>query len=140
MSRQEPAFVVGIDLGTSSCKVGIFDPGGEPHGFGQAAYPIVRGPAGLAEQSPSDWWQSVCQAARQALQGGRVPGEAVAAVGLSGQVGTHVLLDRDGQPLRPALSWQDTRAGPLAPTGGSSSAWRIGCGCCSWTAGTCGGA
>jgi xylulokinase len=34
----------------------------------------------------------------------------VAAVGLSGQVGTHVLVDRQVQPLRPALSWQDTRA------------------------------
>ena len=110
MKRQAPAFVVGIDLGTSSCKVGIFDPGGEPHGFGQAAYEIARGPDGLAEQSPADWWQSVCQAMRQALDSGHVPGEAVAAVGLSGQVGTHVLLDRDGQPLRPAISWQDTRA------------------------------
>ncbi|MGH2523644.1 MAG: xylulokinase, partial [Anaerolineales bacterium] len=110
MSRKAPAFVVGIDLGTSSCKVGIFDHGGGQQGFGQAAYSIVRGPDGQAEQRPDDWWQSVCQAVRLALQSGHVPGDGVAAVGLSGQVGTHLLLDREGQPVRPALSWQDTRA------------------------------
>ncbi len=105
-----PAFVVGIDLGTSSCKVGVFDPQGEQHGFGQAAYAIVRGPDGQAEQNAEDWWQGVCQALDQALQGGQVPAASVAAVGLSGQVGTHLLLDREGQPVRPALSWQDTRS------------------------------
>ncbi len=104
------AFVVGIDLGTSSCKVGVFDPDGTPHGHGQAAYAIAREADGQAEQSPEDWWPSVCQAVRQALQSGQVQGEDVAAVGLSGQVGTHLLLNREGQPVRPALSWQDTRA------------------------------
>lgn len=105
-----PAFVVGIDLGTSSCKVGVFDPEGGQHGFGQAAYAIVRGPDGQAEQNAEDWWQGVCQALGQALQGGHVPAARVAAVGLSGQVGTHLLLDQQGRPVRPALSWQDTRS------------------------------
>jgi xylulokinase len=105
-----PAVVVGIDLGTSSCKAGLFEQAGHPHGFGQAAYSIVRGPDGQAEQNADDWWRAVSQAVRQALQEGQVPAENVAAVGLSGQVGTHVLLDRAGHPLRPAISWQDTRA------------------------------
>ncbi len=110
MTRAAPDLVLGIDLGTSSCKVGLFDPGGRPHGFGQAAYAIARAPDGQAEQWPEDWWQSVALAARQALADGQVPAEAVAAVGLSGQVGTHILLDRAGQAVRPAISWQDTRA------------------------------
>ena len=90
MSRMPPAVVVGIDLGTSSCKVGLFDHAGHQHGFGQASYSIVRAAAGQAEQSPDDWWQAVAQAVRQALQAEQVPAESVAAVGLSGQVGTHV--------------------------------------------------
>jgi len=110
MTRTAPDLVLGIDLGTSSCKAGLFDHAGRPHGSGQAAYAITRGPDGQAEQWPDDWWQAAAQAARQALADGQVPAEAVAAVGLSGQVGTHVLLDRAGQPLRPAISWQDTRA------------------------------
>ena len=110
MNRAAPAVVLGIDLGTSSCKVGLFDPAGRPHGYGQAAYPVQRGPDGLAEQAPDDWWQAVGVAVRQALEAGSVPAERIAAVGLSGQVGTHVLLGRDGQPLRPAITWQDTRA------------------------------
>ncbi len=110
MNRAAPAVVMGIDLGTSSCKVGLFDHAGRPHGLGQAAYAMVRGPDGLAEQSPDEWWRGVGQAVRQALQAGQVPAESIAAVGLSGQVGTHVLLGADGQPLRPAITWQDTRA------------------------------
>lgn len=101
---------MGIDLGTSSCKVGVFDPDGTPQGFGQAAYAIAREADGQAEQRSEEWWPCVCQAVRQALQDGKLPGEAVVAVGLSGQVGTHLLLNRERQPVRPALSWQDTRA------------------------------
>ncbi len=103
------AYVVGIDLGTSSCKVGVFDAAGRPAGLGQAAYAIQRGPDGQAEQDVAAYWPGVCQAVRQALQ--PLPaGAALAAVGLSGQVGTHLLLDRSGLAVRPALSWQDTRS------------------------------
>ena len=105
-----PHLVLGLDLGTSSCKAGLFDHAGRSRGFGQTAYAITRGPDGQAEQWPDEWWRSAAQAARQALAEAHVPAQAVAAVGLSGQVGTHVLLDRAGQPLRPAISWQDTRA------------------------------
>lgn len=114
MSRPSPLLVLGLDLGTSSCKAGLFQPDGEPRGLGQAAYALERGPDGRAEQHVEDWWQAVGQAVRQALAAANVAGEAVAAVGLSGQVGTHVLLGRDGQPLGPALSWQDTRSGAEA--------------------------
>jgi xylulokinase len=110
MSRTVSAFVLGIDLGTSSCKAGVFDHAGHLQGLGQAAYSIVRGPDGQAEQNPDDLWLGLCQAVRQALQNRHVPGEDIAAVGLSGQVGTHILLDRMGQAVRPALSWQDTRS------------------------------
>ena len=110
MNGAPPELVLGLDLGTSSVKAGLFDHAGQPRGAGQAAYAITRGPQGQAEQAPDDWWQAVCAAARQALREGAIPAERVAAIGLSGQVGTHVLLDRAGQPLRPAISWQDTRA------------------------------
>ncbi|MCC7362666.1 MAG: hypothetical protein IT317_24510 [Anaerolineales bacterium] len=101
--------VVGIDLGTSSCKVGLFDAAGRPVGFGQAGYAITRGAGGQAEQNLDDYWPSVCAAVRQALAAAGGQPE-IAAVGLSGQVGTHLLIDREGRALRPALSWQDTRS------------------------------
>ncbi len=110
MSVAALPFVLGIDLGTSSCKAGLFDHAGRQHGLGQAAYSLVRGLEGQAEQNADAWWPGVCLAVRQALQSRPVPAADIAAVGLSGQVGTHILLDRAGQPLRPALSWQDTRA------------------------------
>ena len=122
MPNNKRAFVIGIDLGTSSCKVGVFDAGGGLRGFGQAAYSITRGPNGQAEQNSDDWWPGVCRAVRQAFTSGPASGAEIAAVGLSGQVGTHLLIDRAGRPVRPAISWQDTRAGAEA----SALAERIG--------------
>jgi xylulokinase len=116
MSHNSLIFVLGIDLGTSSCKAGLFDPAGNLRGLGQAAYSIVREPDGQAEQNPDDLWLGLCQAVRQALQDGRVSPDDISAIGFSGQVGTHILLDRTGQPVRPALSWQDTRAHSEATT------------------------
>jgi xylulokinase len=110
MNSPAPAVVAGIDLGTSSCKVGLFDVAGHPLGLGQSAFSIERGPGGMAELDPAKWWPAVCQAVRQALAHRGLPGEAVAALGLSGQVGTHLLLDRHYQPVGPAIGWQDTRA------------------------------
>ena len=105
-----PPVVAGIDLGTSSCKVGLFEPAGRQLGLGQGSYALERGADGLAEQQPEEWWQALCHALHQSLEAAGLPAEAVAAVGLSGQVGTHLLLDQTGRPLRPAISWQDTRA------------------------------
>jgi sugar (pentulose or hexulose) kinase len=105
------AGVAGIDLGTSSCKVGIFAAAGSVLGMGQAAFAIERGADGRAELDSGEWWPRVCAAVRQALA---QAGAEVSAVGVSGQVGTHLLLDAAGQPVRPALSWQDTRSGAEA--------------------------
>src|SRR5207302_1660959 len=35
----------------------------------------------------------------------------VAAIGICSQVNTHVFVDADGRPLRPAILWQDQRCG-----------------------------
>jgi sugar (pentulose or hexulose) kinase len=105
-----PEFVAGVDIGTSSCKVALFDGAGAPIGFNRAGYPIARTAAGRAEQNPEDWWATVCAAMRRAVAEAGVPSAAVAAIGLSGQIGTQVLIDRNGRVVRPAISWQDARA------------------------------
>ena len=78
----------------------------------------MASPAGRTarpSRTPEAWWEGVGARRRARRWTARAcPAERVAAVGLSGQVGTHVLLDRAGQPLRPAISWQDTRSGAEA--------------------------
>ncbi|MBK1696411.1 xylulokinase [Rhodovibrio salinarum] len=103
---------LGIDLGTSALKAVLVDVEGRV--CGQASRPLeVSRPRPLwSEQDPEAWWQA-CQGAIADLQA-RHP-EALAAVrgiGLSGQMHGAVLLDARGQPLRPAILWNDGRSGP----------------------------
>jgi xylulokinase len=62
-----------------------------------------------SEQDPREWWQASSAAIRSVLQQSGLDGESVAAVGLTGQMHGLVLLDGQGQVLRPAILWNDQR-------------------------------
>ena len=75
----------------------------------QASVPyvtIVPQP-GWTEQRPDDWWQA-CRAAVIAL-GTQVRLDAVAAIGLTGQMNGSVFLDAEREVIRPAILWNDQR-------------------------------
>ena len=46
-------YVMGIDFGTESCRVGIFDLDGSPVSFAATAYKTTHPAPGWAEQSPT---------------------------------------------------------------------------------------
>jgi xylulokinase len=102
-----PLFL-GLDLGTSAVKVGLFDVQGNLLGRARRAYPLYTPRPGWAEQEPEDWWVAVCDALREVLAG--VAARDVAAVGLSGQAPSQVLVAADGRPLGRAIVWSDRRA------------------------------
>jgi xylulokinase len=99
--------LLGVDLGTSSVKAALLDPGGTIASEGSAPYGVSHPASGWAESNPDDWWQGACAAIRRAVDG---RGGAVRAIGLSGQMHGVVLTDTAGQPVRPAILWPDTRS------------------------------
>jgi xylulokinase len=101
------AAVLGIDLGTTEAKAALVGLDGRLVGLGRAAYPMDTGPDGRAEQSPADWWAAVVAAVRSI----DAAGVEVAAVCGVGQGPTLAVLDAGGMPVRPAITWQDRRAG-----------------------------
>jgi xylulokinase len=64
---------------------------------------------GWAEQDPRDWWRAAALAIRGALKEANLGGEAIACVGFSGQMHGAVVLDENGEVIRPALIWCDQR-------------------------------
>lgn len=100
---------MGIDLGTSSVKVLLIDDAGVP--VDEAAVPLTLSrPRPLwSEQNPQDWWDATCKAIGMLKD--RRSLDAVAGIGLSGQMHGAVLLDQNDQVLRPAILWNDGRAG-----------------------------
>jgi xylulokinase len=104
--------LVGIDVGTTSVKAGLFTLRGERLDAATAAVPTHR-PAPLhAEQDPTDWWRPILAALGRFAD--RPESPRIAAVGLTSQVGTHVFADAAGTPLMPAILWQDGRAAAAA--------------------------
>ena len=62
-----------------------------------------------AEQDPADWWRACQQAVRSALAQSGVRPQQIACIGLSGQMHGTVVLDKDGEVLRPSIIWCDQR-------------------------------
>jgi sugar (pentulose or hexulose) kinase len=99
---------LGVDLGTSATKLGVFDAQGRRIALARAECKVARPKPGWAEQNPDDWWTSVLTCWSQIRAEG-VPPNDIRAVGLSGHF-TVVFLDEYGRPARPAITWQDARA------------------------------
>jgi xylulokinase len=105
------ACTLGLDLGTSSAKAVVLDTGGSVLAQASASYPVTSVAPGCAESDPADWWAAVAACAREAVDAaGRAPGARPVAIGLSGQMHGLVMTSADGQALRPALLWADSRA------------------------------
>jgi xylulokinase len=62
-----------------------------------------------SEQDPHEWWDAAAASIRRVLEKAGVSGERIAAVGMTGQMHGLVLLDENGNVLRPAILWNDQR-------------------------------
>lgn len=100
--------LLGIDVGTSSCKVGLYTAQGELVAEAGSGYSLERPAPGWVEQEPEDWW-AAAQAAIKAVLA-QADSRRVVAIGLCGQSPTLALLGEDGSALCSAILWQDTRS------------------------------
>ncbi|WP_037314785.1 xylulokinase [Amycolatopsis orientalis] len=99
--------VAGIDSSTQSTKVVVCDAAtGEIVRTGRASHPDGT------EVAPSAWWDALREATDGLLDG-------VGAIGVGGQQHGMVTLDEDGEVVRPALLWNDTRSAKAAEDLGS---------------------
>ena len=108
--------LLGIDVGTSSIKVAVVD-AASAQCVAQVQYPDTETPItsrqpGWAEQSPQTWWQHVQCAIQKLLQQKTFDATAIGAIGIAYQMHGLVTIDKEGQPLRDAIIWCDSRAVP----------------------------
>ena len=105
---------VGVDVGTGGTRAVAIDRTGRVVASEAAEHQGIRSERiGWAEQDPEDWWRAAQEAISGALRAVSAAslGE-VEAIGLTGQMHGCVMLDADGQVLRPALIWCDQRTQP----------------------------
>ncbi len=98
--------VVGVDLGTQSCKAVVCDEQLRVLGDHQEPIATELPQPGWAEQDPLAWEAAL----ERALAGALAGRTDVAALALAGQLDGCVPIDAANRPLHRALIWQDRRA------------------------------
>jgi xylulokinase len=101
--------LLGIDLGTSATKTVLFDEELNVLASASAEYPLHQPHNGWAEQDPEDWWKAAVETIGAVLQKSGIAAGSIAAAGISGQMHGLVMLDGDGNVLRPSIIWCDQR-------------------------------
>src|SRR5690606_24534191 len=110
-------YLLGIDIGTSSVKTLVLDAEtGTALTSATQEYPVYQPQPGYAEQDPADWWNAAAATVRTAVSEAGIDTQAIAAIGLSGQMHGGVCLDAAHRPVRPAIIWADTRSKPQVDT------------------------
>jgi xylulokinase len=101
------ALVAGVDSSTQSTTVVVIDAEtGVQVARGRAPHEVT-GTGGARESDPNGWWTAL----RDALA---MTGHArdIAAISIGAQQHGLVVVDAAGEPLRPAVLWNDTRSAP----------------------------
>lgn len=102
--------LLGLDIGTTSVKAGIFDAAGTRVAGAAREYRLVHPTPDRVEIDPETWWTAAVSAIRQLLSTPGVARDSIAAIGVSSQGETVAAVDTDGRALAPALVWLDNRA------------------------------
>lgn len=101
------AYLLGIDVSTTATKALVIDERGAVITTASDEYTFETPRPLWAEQRPADWWRAGVNVVRAVLQ--KVKPHEITGVGLTGQMHGLVLLDADGEVLRPCIMWNDQR-------------------------------
>ena len=107
-------FILAIDQGTTSTRAIVFDSGYRIRGLGQQEFPQHFPRSGWVEHDARDLWRTTVETVRTALAQSGIPATEIAGCGITNQRETTLLWDREtGQPVGPAIVWQDRRTAEI---------------------------
>ncbi len=99
---------VGIDLGTSGCRACAIDDSGQSVAITSQDWPAPHHSNEHSEQDPLIWWETVLSVLEQLLE--KIPANNVRAIAVDGTSSTLLITDHKGNPLGPALMYDDSRS------------------------------
>src|SRR5690349_525698 len=116
-ARMRQAYI-GVDVGTSSARAGVFDQSGNL--LGLAKHPIAtwHEAGDIVEQSSSDIWSACATSVREAMAKAAIPAQAIRGIGFDATCslvvlasdGSPVTVSGSGDPQRNVIVWMDHRA------------------------------
>src|SRR6516165_2410867 len=103
-------FILALDQGTTSSRAIVFDHDGAIRSLAQKEVAQSFPRAGWVEHDPQEIWASQIGVAAEALGRAEISPRDLAAIGITNQRETTIIWDRaSGEPIHPAIVWQDRR-------------------------------
>lgn len=104
--------IISYDVGTTGIKTCLFRVDSEIRLIAHTTegYALNVLPGGGVEQNPEDWWNAMCVTTKKVLEASRIPSDKIEGISFCSQMQGLILVDREGNPVRPAMSYMDQRA------------------------------
>lgn len=107
-------YMLALDQGTTSSRAIVFDQGGNIKAVAQKEFRQIFPQPGWVEHDPMEIWSTQAGVAAEAITRAGADGAQIHAIGITNQRETTVVWDRKtGQPVYPAIVWQDRRTAGL---------------------------
>lgn len=103
-------YLLTIDIGTTSIKVGLFTTEGKLKSLSTQEYTLLTPSPNVVELSADTYWIALSKGIREVLEKSEINPESILALSLSSQAETLICVDKKGKPLKNAIVWLDTRA------------------------------
>lgn len=109
--------ILALDQGTTSSRALVFDHEGAILAMAQREFRQFFPQAGWVEHDPNEIWQTQFETAREALAKAGLGAGDIDGIGITNQRETTVVWDRStGEPIHPAIVWQDRRTAGFCET------------------------
>ena len=107
-----PARIIAYDIGTTGIKTCIFEISDTIKLVASATegYELFVAEDGSAEQDPCSWWNAMCNTTKKLMGEDGISSDSIHGISFCSQMQGLVLVDREGRPVRRAMSYMDQRA------------------------------
>lgn len=106
--------LIGIDVGSSDCKVIAVDDRGTVLGSASHSYPTYYPQPGWAEQDAEAWYHAACSSVKACIERGQINPRQVVGIAVDGPAHNVALLDSRDAPVSSVIHWSDLRSTPQA--------------------------
>ncbi|RLC37417.1 MAG: sugar kinase [Candidatus Nealsonbacteria bacterium] len=106
----QEVYLLGIDIGTTKIKVGIFSLKGTLKSFATMSLEILQPKSNYSEVALTTQWGKLLQCLSIALKEAQVSPKKIKSIGISTLCPVFVALDAEGEPLRAGIIYSDQRS------------------------------
>lgn len=105
-------YALAYDIGTTGVKTCLFkiDKSIELIADAIEGYELYVFPDGGAEQDPDEWWSAMCKTTKEIFEKANITPTDIDGISFCSQMQGLVLVDKNGLPVRRAMSYMDQRA------------------------------